>query len=31
VDALSETRLVRAGERVRVVSIEGGTLKVRPV
>jgi membrane-bound serine protease (ClpP class) len=31
VDALSETRLVRAGERVRVVSVEGGTLKVRPV
>jgi membrane-bound ClpP family serine protease len=31
VDALSETRLVRAGERVRVVSVEGGTRKVRPV
>ncbi len=30
-DAVSQTRLVRAGEGVRVVSVEGPTLKVRPV
>ncbi len=31
-DALAESTMVRAGERVRVVSIaDGGTLKVRPI
>ncbi len=30
-DALSETTLVRAGERVRISSVDAGTLKVRPV
>jgi len=30
-DALSETTLVRAGERVRVSSVDANTLKVRPV
>lgn len=30
-DALSETSMVRAGSRVRVVSVEGSELKVRPV
>ncbi len=31
-DALAESTLIRAGERVRVVSIaDGGTVKVRPI
>jgi membrane-bound ClpP family serine protease len=30
-DAVSQTRLVRAGETVRVVAVEGPTLKVRPI
>lgn len=31
VDALAETSYVRAGARVRVTSVEGTTIKVRPV
>jgi membrane-bound ClpP family serine protease len=30
-DALSETTLVRAGDKVRITSVDAGTLKVRPV
>lgn len=30
-DALSETTLIRAGQRIRVTAVEGFTLKVRPL
>ena len=30
-DAMSQTRLVRAGETVRVVAVDGPTVKVRPL